>query len=618
MVTEFNQRLHILKHERWATAMPKSANIKHMLTRWGENIDKVCPLSEYPRPQLKRAGWVCLNGVWEYAIQSVQETETSDSPPKYDGEILVPYSPECLLSGVGRQLLPGETLWYRREFKFDPPTQGKRIILHFGAVDQKCTVYINDQKVGTHYGGYWPFSFDITDFVKSEPTVIAVAVSDDSDKGLEAYGKQKLECGGIWYTAQSGIWQTVWAETVPEKHIEHIKITPRCENSEVQFEIAFTNPHTVPIEIRIFDEDQLVSESCFDTDTFSLSMPDFRYWSPDDPFLYNVKIKAGDDEVESYFGMRAFGILKDSSGHPRLSLNGKPLFHTGLLDQGYWSDGMLTPPSDDAMIWEIKEVKKLGFNMLRKHIKIEPLRWYYHCDRLGMLVWQDFVSGGGPYGEFATRYLPFVGIRLQDNGKNKGFGRTNMGGRAVFERDMLRTVNLLYNIVSLSVWVPFNEGWGQFDAKKICEKLREMDDTRAIDHASGWHDQRTGDFSSHHVYYKPFRMKPDKHGRVQALTEFGGYSCPSEGHMATDKLFGYKMYSGKQELNTAIARLYAEEVIPKIKHGLAATVYTQVSDIEEEINGLLTYDRAEMKIDGEVMRKINEELVSLSGDGGVN
>jgi hypothetical protein len=404
----------------------------------------------------------------------------------------------------------------------------------------------------------------------------------------------------------------VWAETVPEQHIEHIKITPRCENAEVEFEIAFVNPDadTAPVEVRVFVGEQLVSEGFFDTCTFALSLPDFRYWHPDDPFLYRVEIKAGDDEIESYFGMRTFGILKDSDGHPRLSLNGKPIFHTGLLDQGYWSDGMLTPPSDETMVWEIEEVKKLGFNMLRKHIKIEPLRWYYHCDRLGILVWQDFVSGGGPYSEFVTRYLPFIGVRLKDDGENKGFGRANMEGRTVFKRDMVRTVNLLYNSVSLSVWVPFNEGWGQFDAKKFCDELRDMDDTRAIDHASGWHDQHTGDFASYHVYYKPFRMKPDKHGRIQALTEFGGYSCPSAGHMAADKLFGYKMYSGKQELNAAIAKLYLEEVIPKIKHGLAATVYTQVSDIEEEINGLFTYDRAEIKIDAEVIRGINKELTS--------
>ena len=592
--------------------MPKGADIRHLFTRWGKSIDRVCPLSEYPRPQLKRAEWVCLNGMWEYAIQARQEVDSLELPSKYDGEILVPYSPECLLSGVGRQLLSDEILWYRREFRFDLPEQGKRVILHFGAVDQNCVVYIDGQEVGTHYGGYWPFSFDITDFVKSEPTVITVAVTDESDRGIEAYGKQKLERGGIWYTAQSGIWQTVWAETVPEQHIEHIKITPRCENSEVEFEIAFVNPDadTVPVEVRVFDGEQLVSEGFFDTCTFALSLPGFRYWHPDDPFLYKVEIKAGDDEIESYFGMRTFGILRDSDGHPRLSLNGKPIFHTGLLDQGYWSDGMLTPPSDEAMVWEIEEVKKLGFNMLRKHIKIEPLRWYYHCDRLGMLVWQDFVSGGGPYSEFVTRYLPFIGVRIKDDGENKGFGRTNMEGCAVFKRDMVRTVNLLYNSVSLSVWVPFNEGWGQFDAKKVCEELRDMDDTRAIDHASGWHDQYAGDFASYHVYYKPFRMKPDKNGRIQALTEFGGYSCPSEGHMATDKLFGYKMYNGKQELNAAIAKLYLEEVIPKIKHGLAATVYTQVSDIEEEINGLFTYDRAEIKIDAEVIREINKELTS--------
>jgi hypothetical protein len=336
-------------------------------------------------------------------------------------------------------------------------------------------------------------------------------------------------------------------------------------------------------------------------------MPGFRYWSPDDPFLYTLKIAAGCDEVTSYFGMRQFGIVKEQ-GIPRLSLNGESVFHSGLLDQGYWSDGMYTAPSDEAMIWEIKEIKKLGFNMLRKHIKIEPLRWYYHCDRLGILVWQDFVSGGGPYSNMVTQYLPFIGIQLRND--HKGFGRGNENGRRIFERDAARTISLLGNVVSLSVWVPFNEGWGQFDAKRIAEKIRETDNTRLIDHASGWHDQQGGDFASSHVYYKPFRMKLDKLNRLQGLTEFGGYSCPSEGHMASDRLFGYRMYKDTDAFNSALEKLYREEVIPKIENGLTAAVYTQVSDVEDEINGLFTFDRSVLKAAPEMMQRINKELLT--------
>ena len=572
--------------------------IKHLLTRWGKDINRSCPLSEYPRPQLKRDNWLCLNGVWEYAITNAELK--SSAPAVFDGEILVPFSPECLLSGVDRQLLPGETLWYRRDVHFDAVSPGNRLMLNFGAVDQRCKVYVNGSFVGGHEGGYWPFGFDITDFIHEGSNTLTVSVWDDSDKGIEAYGKQTFKRGGIWYTAQSGIWQTVWTEIVPEQFIRSLKITPHCESSEVEIELNPAQQNQVLVDIRVFDDSEQVAQSSSNDTVIRIPMGDFKYWSPDEPFLYTIKITAGEDMVESYFGMRQFGI---SNG--RLTLNGEPIFHNGLLDQGYWSDGMLTPPDDEAMIWDIVEIKKLGFNMLRKHIKIEPLRWYYHCDRLGVLVWQDFVSGGSPYGEFITRYFPFIGLHVRDRIGRRGFGRTDPAGCAVFERDLLRTVDVLYNTVSLAVWVPFNEGWGQFDANRITGEIRTLDDSRAIDHASGWHDQGGGDFSSHHVYYKPYRFKPDKRHRVQALTEFGGYSCPCDGHMASDTLFGYRMFEDKKALTEAIVNLYRKEVIPKVKLGLSAAIYTQLSDIEDEINGLFTYDREELKIEPEALKEIN-------------
>ena len=584
-----------------------------LLSRWGAAIDKSCPWAEYPRPQQRRQNWQCLNGIWHYAIRS--GTETTE-PEQYDGEILVPFSPESLLSGVGRQLLPGQVLWYRREFNVngffggDALMEKLRLLLHFGAVDQCCKVFINGSLAGNHEGGYWPFALDISGLIRTGTNTLTVEVTDNSDTGCEAYGKQKLKRGGIWYTAQSGIWQTVWLEIVPELYITQMKINPRCETSEVEFSFNFSLPQIPPVRVRIFGEDALISEGSFELSNFRLPVPDFRSWSPDDPFLYTAKISAGSDDIETYFGMRQFGIIRGSDNLPRLSLNGKAIFHSGLLDQGYWSDGLYTAPSDEAMVWELGEVKRLGFNMLRKHIKIEPLRWYYHCDRLGILVWQDFVNGGGPYSPFVTQYLPFIGVKLHDRHGRRGFGRRSRAGRDIFEHDMARTVDLLGNVTSLAVWTLFNEGWGQFDARRLTDMLHVMDNTRLVDHASGWHDQQYGDFASHHVYYKPFRYRQDRLGRIQALTEFGGYSLPSKGHMASQKLFGYRRYRDKDSFGAALRRLYESEVFPVKARGLSAAVYTQLSDVEDEINGLYTYDRAELKIDPAVIQELNRDLIS--------
>ena len=553
---------------------------------------------------MRRDSWLCLNGLWEYAICKTGDLE----PERYDGEIVVPFSPESLLSGVKRQLNPGHTLWYKRSIQFEPKWE-QRLLLHFGAVDQHCIVYCNGKEAGTHSGGYWPFSIDITDLIQGGENTLTLAVTDDSDTGIEAYGKQKLNRGGIWYTAQSGIWQTVWAEYVPDRYISDVCITPDCRNSEVEFHIAFAGikAETSQNRIQVFGDGKLVSENHFSDGAVRLPMRDFRYWSPDDPFLYTAKITAGKDTVESYFGMREFNTACDSKGHMRFTLNGKPLFQTGLLDQGYWSDGLYTAPSDEAMVWEISELKRLGFNMLRKHIKVEPLRWYYHCDRLGMLAWQDFVSGGGPYKPLLTQYLPFVNIRLRDK-HYRLFGRHSKAGRDVFERDMARTVKLLSSAVSIAVWVPFNEGWGQFDAFRISQTLKKMDPSRLVDHASGWHDQGGGDFHSPHIYYKKYRLRRDKKKRVQILSEFGGYSCPSAGHMASGVLFGYRMYKDSVELTAAFEQLYREEVLLAVKDGLSALVYTQVSDVEDEINGIFTYDRTVTKLHDDTVRRINEAL----------
>ena len=578
--------------------------LNNLYTRWGKEINKECPLAEYPRPQMKRESWVCLNGVWEYAIIDGKE---STKPEKYDGEILVPFSPESLLSGVGRQLKPGQELWYKRKIEFENISNDKKVLLHFGAVDQHCIVYLNGSEAGRHSGGYWPFMLDITDLIILGENSISVCVTDDSDLSNEAYGKQKIERGGIWYTSQSGIWQTVWYEIVPKKHIESIKITPMYRDSAVEIKVMGDALSGI---VHIKDGDKIVAQGTLENGTSYISLPDFKSWSPESPFLYDVEITAGDDKVLSYFGMREFGISYEENGYPMLLLNGNPIFHNGLLDQGYWSDGMYTPPADEAMIWEITQIKKMGFNMLRKHIKIEPLRWYYHCDRLGIIVWQDFVSGGGPYRDIMVKYAPWLGFKFSDTEKNYALhGRASKAGRDVFLRDAERTIDLLYNTVSLALWVPFNEGWGQFDSEKVCDMIKVMDPTRQIDHASGYHDQGTGDLESYHIYYKRFRPKHKKNSdRVLALTEFGGYSLPIQHHMASKKLFGYKIFKNRQELQNSIEGLYEKDVLPNISKGLGAIVYTQVSDVEDEINGLFTYDREIVKIDEKKMLEMNKKI----------
>lgn len=581
--------------------MKKPTTIRPLETPWSDQALTDCPLSEYPRPQLVRDNWMCLNGMWQYTIRPDKAF-----PNHWDGEIRVPYSPESLLSGVQRTVQITDTLWYKRSFTLKKPENGRRVLLHFGAVDQLCKVWVNDKVAGRHDGGYHPFTLDITEFVNDGENELLVRVRDLCDTGDEAYSKQRIDRGGIWYTGQSGIWQTVWLEETPACYIDHLRISPRCRHSEVKVTVSMVGEN-VPCHGRVLKDGVVISEADAVDGILHIPMVDYHMWSPDDPFLYDLEITAGEDTVRSYFGMRIFGFKREKHGRKVLTLNGRPIFHHGLLDQGYWSDGLYTPPSDEAMIWEIKQLKELGFNMLRKHIKIEPLRWYYHCDRLGMLVWQDFPSGGGPYHPMMIQVLPWLGLMIKDK-HYKLFGRQNDKGRANCQRDAKRTVELLYNCVSLCCWVPFNEGWGQFDAIAMADFVRTMDHSRYIDHASGWHDQGAGNFQSSHIYYKSFRPKPDKNDRVMALTEYGGYSLSCPGHMSSDELFGYKGFQTREELNHAVEDLYDREVIPAIEHGLAADVYTQVSDVEDEINGLFTYDRYVVKLDNETGKRIASKI----------
>ncbi|MEV4393331.1 sugar-binding domain-containing protein [Nonomuraea sp. NPDC049607] len=556
------------------------------------------PLPEYPRPQLVRDSYVNLNGRWRYAINDGSRPET------HDGDILVPYSPEAPLSGVGRQLRPGETLWYRRSFEAPPGPAGGRVILHFGAVDQTCRVWVNDVEVGGHSGGYLPFSFDVTDALTEGANTLDVAVRDDTDTGWQSRGKQRLRRGGIWYTAQSGIWQTVWAERVPALHVERLTLTPVLAEECVEVTVHAVSGEA---EVEILAGGQVAARATVPAGRpVRVPLPGARPWSPEDPFLYDVTVSLGDDRVRGYVGMRSFSVGPDAEGVPRLLLNGRPYFHAGILDQGYWPDGLYTPPSDEAMVDDIVMMKRLGFTMLRKHIKIEPLRWYHHCDRLGMLVWQDLVNGGESYRPLVITTPALLPLRLDDR-RHHRFGRADAEGRAAFEAELRETVEHLRNVVSLAVWVPFNEGWGQFDAARIAAELARLDPTRTIDHASGWHDQRAGDLLSLHVYFRRFRPpRPD--GRVLVLSEYGGYSLPVEGHTWGEKEFGYRRHRTAEELGAAFVRLHEEQIVPAIAKGLSATVYTQLSDVEDELNGLLTYDRAELKLPADLVRSVTRRL----------
>lgn len=578
-----------------------------MLTPWGEALDREHPLPEYPRPQLRRNSYLNLNGIWEYAI-----TKTAEKPAAMQGEIVVPFSPETPLSGVGHILQPDEYLWYRRSVTLPEGFfRGGRLLLHFGAVDQRCTVWVNGQEAGSHTGGYLPFALDVTELIEGDAFTLELRVTDPTDTGSLSRGKQRLKNTGIWYTPQSGIWQTVWMECVPENYLRSLRITPKLEENAVHIRLEADDPAMAAVTI--CRDGGIIAEGQTDENgesTLTIPAEELRLWSPEDPFLYDVAITlAGGDKVESYFGMRAFGIGKDEKGLPRLLLNGKPYFQNGLLDQGYWSDGYYTAPSDEALIHDIAEMKRLGFNMLRKHIKVEPLRWYYHCDRLGMLVWQDMMNGGESYSPLSIYVFSNLGLRVKDD-RYRYFSRSDEAGRTHYYEELGQMIDLLYNTVSLALWVPFNEGWGQFDALKAAEFIRKRDDTRPIDHASGWYDQGGGDIKSIHWYFRPYHHKqPPKEQRPICLTEYGGYNCAVPGHCWGEGAeFGYKKIADPAEFNRAFQKLMEEQIIPAKERGLAAAVYTQVSDVEGERNGLLTYDRKVCKANEAIFRAVNAKL----------
>lgn len=563
-------------------------------TKWSKSIDREHPLPEYPRPQFVRDSYISLNGIWNYTVNKTGQSIPND----FIGKIVVPFSPETELSGVNRVIQPDEQLFCQRNFTLPDGFNKGRVFLHFGAVDQVASVYLNGRLAGEHTGGYTPFKIELTDYLapEGEENSLIVRVNDYTDTGSYSRGKQKIKHGQIWYSPQSGIWQSVWLESTPKEFLESVKITPDYDNEQVSFEYYGTDN----VEVLIYDNGELIA----DTAEHTVKIPDFKSWSPESPFLYDVVFKACGESIKSYFGMRKFSTGVDDRGVKRLFLNNKPYFHNGLLDQGYYPDGYLTPPSNAAMENDVLFAKKAGFNMLRKHIKIEPLLWYHYCDVHGILVWQDMVNGGGEYG-LEVSAVPFVGITLDDR-NYRNFHRTDKAGRDMYYNELKETVNHLYNCPCIAMWVPFNEGWGQFDSAKAYRMIKELDKTRVVDTASGWHDMGTSDVISKHIYFTPIRVKQGS--RPYVLSEFGGFSMKIKGHTFNNKMFGYKIYRNRESLTKAYARLFNKTIIPQIKDGLCATVYTQLTDVEDELNGLMTYDREIIKIDADQLRKINERV----------
>ena len=556
------------------------------------------PLSEYPRPQFKRDSYICLNGTWEYAIRK-EET----IPESFDGEILVPYSPEVEKSGVNKVVMPDDYLFYRLRYEIPKEFIKDKVILHFGAVDQIAEVFINGKFAIKHIGGFLPFSVDIKPFLKDNKVEIILRVVDTTNASYHSSGKQSLNPGGIWYKPQSGIYMPVWMESVSNDYIESLKITPDIDKKLVKISFKSANKSAkLHLNGKIYDV-EADKENVIEID-------DMKLWSPENPYLYNFKITNDVDEVESYFAMRKVSLVKNDKNQLVIALNNQPYFMKGVLDQGYYQDGLLTPNSDEDYINDIKLIKSLGFNVSRKHIKIESLRWYYHCDRLGLLVWQDFVNGCTKYDFWLNQVPLFVRYKISDH-RYKKFFRENEEGRKEAYQEFLDTIDLLYNSPSIVLWTIFNEAWGQFDAKEIYEKLKQVDPTRLYDHASGWHDQGSSDVKSMHIYKWKVKV-PSKRkikNRAFVCSECGAYILDKRLKEAKKKEgFIYLLFNNKEGFQKEYERFIKEEIIPAKKNGMSAFIYTQASDVEEEMNGFVSYDRKEIKVDINVIKKANDSI----------
>lgn len=557
-------------------------------TAAGETMPRE-PWQTYPRPQMRRDSYFNLNGMWEFAV-----SDTS-LPEHYDRQICVPFCPESLLSGVHEHFAEGTALCYRRHFTLEKGVCIGRVLLHIGAADQHLQCFVNRKKVGTHVGGYESVTFDITDALCDGENELVLRCFDDLTNTVMPYGKQTRKRGGMWYTPVSGIWQTVWLESVPQTYIEHLKIENR--GYTVTVDIGKDLPGTVRVDG--------LGEFPLKDGKVEIAPEDPHLWSPEDPHLYRFVLEAGEDRVESYFAIRSLET-RNVGGYPRLCLNGKPYFFHGLLDQGYWPDGLFTPAMPECYADDILTVKEMGFNTLRKHIKVEPEEFYYQCDRLGMIVFQDMVNNG-PYRYLRDTVLPTVLPASQSRIDDRRMHRSG-AQREMFLTAMASTVRQLGNHPCIVYWTVFNEGWGQFDADRVYERMRELDDTRWIDTTSGWFRRKKTDVDSRHVYFRPIRLRADVK-KPLVLSEFGGYSYGVRDHVFNpDNVYGYGNYDSAEKLENAVCALYEKQVIPTVATGLCAAIYTQVSDVEDEINGIVTYDRKVRKLTPERMLPLAKRL----------
>ena len=560
--------------------------IKHLTTKEGESLlNSGSPSSAYdsyyPRKMLARDSFFSLNGEWDFECQD------------YKGEINVPFAPESLLSGVCRVFKNGAPLVYKKSFSLDEDFIKERVILHFGAIDGVAAIYLNNTLLGTHAGGYDAFSFDITDKLKEE-NELRLEVVDDLSSHIYPYGKQRLTRGGMWYTPISGIWQSVWLESVPSEYIKSLKIDTGSDFCKIFFE----GIEGGEVELHLPEGDKIYP---IENGKCEIKIDSPTLWSPENPHLYYFTARSGDDKTDSYFALRTIEIKK-IDGIPRILLNGKEYFFNGVLDQGYFSDGIYTPASPSEYARDILAMKSLGFNTLRKHIKVEPEEFYYQCDKLGMIVFQDMVNNG-KYSFFRDTALPTIGI------KNLREKKRTPRERDAFYEGMKRTVSQLYSHPCVVYYTIFNEGWGQFEADKMYALMRELDSSRIIDTTSGWFRKNESDVNSLHVYFKEVKLKGEKGEKPIILSEFGGYSYKIKEHSANlQKTYGYKKFENQGEFENALINLYENEVIPNVKNGLCGAIYTQLSDVEDETNGFLTYDRRVLKVNSERVRATMEKL----------
>ncbi|MDR3060641.1 MAG: beta-galactosidase [Dysgonamonadaceae bacterium] len=567
-------------------------------TNWAEKINPDNVLPEYPRPVMERSDWQNLNGLWDYAILPVGEAE----PSAFEGKILVPFAVESSLSGVQKSVGENKELWYKRTFTVPSKWKGKNILLHFGAVDWKAEVYLNDVKIGYHTGGYTPFCFDITPFLSTGTQKLVVKVWDGTDKGYQPRGKQVSNPHGIWYTQVTGICQTVWLEPVNNQHIKALKSIPDVDRNRLSVDVCAENAQKSDIiEVKVKDGATLVAQSkAVFGQTLELNIPDAKLWSPESPFLYDMEVSLLSngkvvDQVKSYCAMRKIASKRDQNGIVRMQLNNKDYFQFGPLDQGWWPDGLYTAPTDEALVYDIKKTKDFGFNMIRKHVKVEPARWYTHCDRLGILVWQDMPNGDrSPHWDM---YNYFSGTEQKRSPKSE----------ANYRKEWKEIIDHCISNPSVVIWVPFNEAWGQFKTPEIVEWTKTYDPSRLVNPASGGNHYRTGDILDIHRYPGPEMMMYDAE-RVTVLGEYGGIGLPMSGHLwQTDKNWGYVQFKNSKEVTDEYVK-FAEQLKKLIKAGFSAAVYTQTTDVEGEVNGLMTYDRKQVKIEEDRVRKVNQEI----------